>query len=113
MNNPKRVLALVCLAIAIVTFCQIAGWNPRNVPCVFILTPTCAATQLNHSATLRTARQKVQAIGNIKYVGPNEALVDYLYESQDATAADEANPDSSQIKLAAFRRVFYRWRLEQ
>lgn len=113
MSNPTRTLALVCAALAVLTFCQIAGWNYHNVPCVFRLTPTCAATLLNGSASLRNAHLKIQAIGNIKYVGPSEALVEYLYESQNATAADEANPDSSQIKLAAFHKVFYRWRLEQ
>jgi len=106
-------LAIACAVLAVLLLCQIAGWNPRNVPCMFALTPTCAATCLNRSGALRGSGLKVQTIGNIKYVGPNEALVEYLYEPVNATAADEANPDSSQIKLAAFRKVFYRWRLEQ
>ena len=112
-DRPKRTLAISCAVLAVVLFCQIAGWDPRNIPCVFRLTPTCAATSLNRSTTLRSAHLRVQTIGNIKFVGPDEALVEYLYEAENATAADEANPDASQIRLAAFHKVFYRWRLEQ
>lgn len=90
-----------------------AGWNPSNIRCLFSLSPGCAAMCLNNSAKLRGAQLKVQTIGNIKYVGSDEALVEYLVESQNASAADEASPNSSQIKLAAFHESFYRWRLEQ
>jgi hypothetical protein len=86
------------------------GWDPRNLPCLFGLSPGCAAMCLNRS--LRSSQLKVQTIGNIKYVSSDEALVEYLVESQNASASDEANPNSSQIKLAAFHESFYRWRLE-
>jgi len=113
MNSPKGMLALACVAIALVFLCQVAGWDPRNVPCMFRLSPACAASCLNRSPNLRNAHLKVQTIGNIRYVAPGEALVEYLYEADNATPDQEANPNSSQIKLAAFREVFYRWRLEQ
>jgi hypothetical protein len=113
MSNPRRALALVCIALAALFFCQMAAWDYRNVPCLFRLTPGCASSQLNRSSALRGEHLKVQTIGNIKYVGPDEALVEYLFEAENATAADEANPDATQIKIAAFRKAFYRWRLEQ
>ena len=112
LNNPRRTLGLAGLALALILFAQMAGWDPRNVRCLFSLSPGCAAYCLNHSPKLTSAQLKVQAIGNIKFVGSDEALVEYLVESQNASAADEANPNSSQIKLAAFHESFYRWRLE-
>ena len=113
MDNPKRFIAIACIAVAVVFYGQVAGWNPQNIPCTFRLTPACAALCLNRSAILRDANLKVQTIGNIKYVGPDEALVEYLCEPQDATPDQQANPSSSQLKLAAFHEQFYRWRLEQ
>ena len=86
------------------------GWDPRNFSCLFSLSPGCAAICLNRS--LSSSQLKVQTIGNIRNVAPGEALVEYLVESQNASASDEANPNSSQIKLAAFHESFYRWRLE-
>ena len=112
LNDPKRTLALACLGLALIVFAQMAGWDPRNIRCLFSLSPGCAAYCLNRSPNLTSAQLKVQAIGNIKYVGSDEALVEYLVEAQNASAADEASPNSSQIKLAAFHESFYRWRLE-
>ncbi len=112
MKNPRKTIALACTILALALVGQMAGWDPRNLRCLFSLSPGCAAYCLNHSPQLSSAHLKVQTIGNIKYVGPDEALVEYLFESDSATPADEATPNSSQIKMAAFHRIFYRWRLD-
>jgi|SRR5579884_286404 len=111
MTLRKNIAAGCCLAVALL-IAQMAGWDYHNLPCLFTLSPGCAASCLNRSAALRNAGLRVQAIGNIKYVGRDEALIEYLVEPVSATAADEASPNSSQIRMAAFNRVFYRWRLE-